>query len=109
MIEPIALASITSAVTVLGNEFLKGMAGEAGKSTWMQIKSLFKWQSEPKVEDLPKMVATALTESPQLAEAVLDLLKNHATGSPSAMVGNIQNNRGKIVVVNTMIAKEINF
>jgi hypothetical protein len=103
MIDPIALASITSAVSVLGNEFLKGIAGEAGKSTWAKIKTLFNWQSEPEAEDIPHAVATALTQSPQLAAQILDLLKQQDTGSPSAMVGNIHAEGGKVVVAQTII------
>ena len=103
MIDPIALASITSAVSVLGNEFFKGVAGEAGKSTWAKIKTLFNWQSDPKPEDIPHTVATALNSSPELAGQVLALLKKDQTGSPSAMVGNIHAENGKVVVAQTII------
>jgi hypothetical protein len=38
-IDPIALASVPAAVSALGNELLKGMATEAGKSAWTCVKS----------------------------------------------------------------------
>jgi hypothetical protein len=102
MIDPIALSSITAAVTVLGNEFLKGVGSEAGKTTWTQIKGLLKWKSDPKIEDIPKSVATALTQSPDLAEKILELLKKHETGSPTAMVGNIHAKGGKWIIAETI-------
>ena len=47
VIDSAALATITAAVSVLGNEYLKGIAGEAGKATWSAVKSLFGWTSDP--------------------------------------------------------------
>jgi hypothetical protein len=98
MIDPITLATISSAVSVLGNEFLKGAAGEAGKSAWEKIKALLHWKSDPKVEEIPKQVATALTESPELAAEIVKLLKAAETGGASAMVGSIHAEGGKVVV-----------
>lgn len=103
MIDPIALATLTSAVTVLGNEFLKGVAGEAGKTTWTKIKTILGWNSDPKPAEIPEKVATALSESPHLAEQIIELLKTHETGSPSAMVGKIEATGGKVVVAQTII------
>jgi hypothetical protein len=40
-IDPVTLATITSAVTVLGNEYLKGVGSEAGKTIWIAVKLLF--------------------------------------------------------------------
>ena len=45
--EPLTLATLTAAVTVLATEVGKGAAAEAGKSAWGKIKSLFKWSAEP--------------------------------------------------------------
>jgi hypothetical protein len=104
-VDPIILASITSAVSVLGNEFLKGISGAAGKSAWANIQSLLGWQSAPKAEEIPAKVATALTASPELAERILELLKNQDVGTPSAMVGKIEATNGKVVVSQTIVAE----
>ena len=50
--EPLTLATLTSAVTVLALEVGKGPAAEAGKSAWGKIKSLFRWSAEPAEADL---------------------------------------------------------
>ena len=53
-IDPITLASVTAAVSVLGNEFLKGMVTEAGKRAWTGIKALFGWTSDPAPAEIPR-------------------------------------------------------
>src|ERR1035437_4339103 len=63
-ITPVALASITAAVSVLGTEYLKGIATDEGKGTWSGIKALFGWTSDPAPAEIPEKVATALTASP---------------------------------------------
>ena|ERR1035438_94560 len=103
MIDPVALASITSAVAVLGNEYLKGVASEAGKSTWAGIKSLLGWTSDPAPAEIPERVANALTATPDIAQKLLELLKSNQTGTATAMVGKIEASGGKIVVANTIV------
>lgn len=103
MIDPVALASITSAVAVLGNEYLKGLASDAGKSTWMGIKSLLGWSSDPAPAEIPTAVAKAVSTSPEVAQKLLELLKSSNTGTPAALVGNIEASGGKVVVANTIV------
>jgi hypothetical protein len=103
MLDPVALASITSAVAVLGTEYLKGVATEAGKSTWAGIKSLLGWTSDPAPAEIPQKVANALTESPETAEKLLALLKADHVGAATALVGKIEASGGKIVVANTIV------
>lgn len=50
--EPLTLATLTGAVTVLASEVGKGIASEAGKSAWGRIKSLFNWSAD-RAEDDP--------------------------------------------------------
>ncbi|MGA7414533.1 MAG: hypothetical protein WBW33_28950 [Bryobacteraceae bacterium] len=103
MIDPVALATITSAVSVLGTEYLKGFSTEAGKATWTGVKALFRWASDPEPAEIPEKVATTLTASPDLTEKLLELLKNNQTGTASAMVGKISVSGGKVVVANTIV------
>jgi hypothetical protein len=103
MIDSVALASITAAVAALGNDYLKGVAGEAGKSTWIKIKSLLGWISDPIAAEIPERVATALAAHPDNAETLLNLLKSDRTGSASALVGKIKATGGKIVVATSII------
>jgi hypothetical protein len=101
MIDPISLAVITSAVSLLGTEFAKGIASEAGKSSWEKIKQLFGWVHDPDPAEIPQRVATALVDSPDLAKTVLELLKRDpGCGAPAAMVGQIT--ADKVVNVMTM-------
>jgi hypothetical protein len=76
--DPITLATITSAVTVLATEAGKASASEAGKSAWAGIKRALGWTTqgqEPKPTDLPMAVATRLRDEPDLAKLVLQLLQ----------------------------------
>jgi hypothetical protein len=90
-------------VAVLGNEYLRGVASEAGKSTWTGIKSLLGWTSDPGPAEIPEKVANALTASPDITEKLLQLLKSNQTGTATAMVGKIEASGGKIIVVNTIV------
>ena|SRR6185436_15917838 len=107
MIDPTTLATVTAAVSVLGTEFTKGLAGEAGKNTWGQIKRLFGWNSEPQPSDLAGEVAKKLQESPDLASKVVKLLQeNQGVGSASQLVGKID--AEKVVVAQVINASEFN-
>ena len=109
VIDSAALATITAAVSVLGNEYLKGIAGEAGKATWSAVKSLFGWTSDPHPAEIPDKVTAALTKSPELAEKLLQVLKSDPSDTASAMVGKIEISGGKMVVAQTIITNTFTF
>ena len=100
--DPITLATVTSAVSVLGMECAKGMAGVAGKDLWDKIKSRLGFQGEPKTSELAQSVASRLASDEKLAAEIVALLKEHAgTGSSAgALVGSIDAEK---VVVATRI------
>jgi|ERR1700761_791381 len=102
MIDAIVLSSITAAVSVLGNEFAKGIASEAGKSTWASVKTLLGWKSDPPVTDIPQEVASALEVSPEISEQLLQLLKQNNVGAASSLVGKIEVSGGKVVIANSI-------
>jgi len=104
MVDPVALASITSAVAVIGNEYLKGVATEAGKATWTGIKSLLGWTSDPPPAEIPEKVASAVSLSPDISVKLLELLKTNELGTATALVSNIKADGGKIVVASTIVA-----
>lgn len=101
--DPLTLATLTSAVTVLASEVGKGIASEAGKSAWAGIKSLFKWSSEPVEQDLPVNIARSLEANEALARQVVEILKSQQTGTASTLVGAISVEKGSITVVQTNI------
>jgi hypothetical protein len=105
--DPIVMATITAAVSVLGSEYLKGFGNEAGQSTWNGIKSLLGWTSDPDPADIPDKIAAALTASPGMAERLVQLLKSNNAGTATAMVGKIEMSGGKLNVVNTIIADRV--
>ena len=97
-IDLLALSSLTAAVSVLENEYLKGIATDAGKATWVAIKALFGWASDPASVEIPEKVVNAIKISPEIAEKLLILLKNNQTGTATALVGKIEVSGGKVVV-----------
>lgn len=101
-IDRLALSSLTAAVSVLENEYLKGIATDAGKATWAAIKALFGWTSDPSSVEVPEKLATAITTSPEIAEKLLILLKNNQTGTATALVEKIEVSGGKVVVAGSI-------
>jgi hypothetical protein len=108
-IPPEMLATLTASVTLLGHEFLKGGADEAGKNAWSAIKHLFGWSSDPPEAELPATISKTLAASPEISQKVLEILKSANLGAPSAMVGNITNVGGTVKIVNTIIADHVEF
>src|SRR4051812_6827221 len=98
MLDPRDLALITSAVTIAGKEYLKGVAGDAGKATWARVKALFGWATDPPSEEIPQKVAAALTADPAKKETLLTLLGSDPASDATALVGQIRAPKSKIIV-----------
>ena len=73
--DPIALATITSALTLIASEVAKGAASEAGKGLWAQIKSMLGLSHEPKPENLAPEIAGRLAADSELAKKIVQLLQ----------------------------------
>jgi len=102
MLDPITIATITAAVSVLGNEYLKGIASEAGKATWQKVKALLGWTSDPEMAEVPERVAKKLHQSPEIAQELREILKsNSETGAAAAIVGKIK--AEKVIVAQTIM------
>jgi hypothetical protein len=98
MLDPISLATLTSAVTLVAQDYGKGVAGEAGKATWIAIKSLFGWRSDPAVAEVPEQVATGLSSSPEIAEKLIEILKRDPSQPTASLVHNLTVVDGKVVI-----------
>ena len=98
--DPITLATVTSAVTVLASEFAKGALSEAGKDTWAKVKALFRWKRDPQPAQLAPAVAKRLQEDEELAKQIIKLLQQQPTGTPSSLVGSISIDAQKVAVTN---------
>jgi hypothetical protein len=106
MTDPITIATITAAVSVLGNEYLKGIASDAAKSTWQSIKSLFGWKADPEPSSMAADAAEKLCASPELVEKILQLLNDAgAIGTAGAMVGRI--NAKNVIVSKTITTQKL--
>jgi hypothetical protein len=86
--EPVALASVTSAITVLGTKVAEGVAGEAAKTIWERTLKLFGWSAAPPVAELAQATAEHLQSHPEHAAQVINMLKQDA-GSVGMLVGRI--------------------
>lgn len=105
--DPIAIATITSAVSVLANEVFKGTATEAGKDIWEKIKNIFDWKTDPSLETLPVETAQRITSDTELAKTVVKLIQNKASGRSSALVGRIDAEK-VIVISNQTVEGDFN-
>ena len=72
--DPIILATATSALTLLGTESAKGLASQAGKDLWSKAKGLMGWTTEPDAPELPRAIATQLQNDEALLAQVIKLL-----------------------------------
>jgi len=95
--DPIALAALTSAVTVLAQEVLKGTASEIGKDIWGSVKSLLGFSADPPESKLAIQVAQKLAADQQIASKVANLLQQNPTGVASTLVGSL--NADKVIII----------
>jgi hypothetical protein len=93
--DPITIAAVTSAVTVLGTKVAEGAASEAGKTLWGSIKGLFGWTSEPPLAEIAMRAAECLRDHPEHAAQVIQLLQQDK-GAVGMLVGKID--ADKVVV-----------
>ncbi len=82
--DPVVLATVTSATTLIATEVAKGAAGEAGKALWSQIKGMFGWREDPSPPDLALEIARRLAKDADLTKAIVELLKTRREASPEA-------------------------
>jgi hypothetical protein len=101
--DPVTLATVTAAVSVLATECAKGIASSAGKDLWGKIKSLFGWQSEPQPSELAGSIASELQKDPRRAGEVLALLKQ--VGSANSFSASLVD---KIDAEKVIAAQQIN-
>jgi hypothetical protein len=89
-IDPATLSALAAGASILGSEYLKGIAGEAGKSAWGGIKLLFGWESDPAPIEISAIVSDRLTASPEIAGRLLELLEASQVTSVSKLAGEIK-------------------
>ena len=99
--DPAARVSLISAVTLLGRDYLQGIASESGKATWKQVKSLFGWTSDPRPEELPKLVSAEVAHSPKTAERLLRILEQSDCPTARRFVHHMTTHGGKVIVAHT--------
>lgn len=96
--DPVTLATVTAALTVLGGEVGSGLAKEAGKDLWGQAKTLFGWAKEPDASDLAPTIAQQLADDPDLMKSLVELLQQtQPVERVSALVQNV--NADKLVII----------
>lgn len=110
--EPISLAVLTAAATTLATKAAEGFAGEAGKDLWGRVKATLGWSTEPAKQELAPKLAERFNSDEATARKVLELLKENQTAETAVvqqLVGQIQNQSGKVVVMGPQTAgKDIN-
>lgn len=96
--EPISLATVTTAVVTLAIDAAKELAPQLTKDTWAQIKKMLGWDTEPLRGDLAPKVAQRLMTDESLALKVIEAIKTLPTEASSQLVGNIAINGGQVQI-----------
>jgi hypothetical protein len=105
MVDPISLATVTAALTLLGTECAKGIASQAGKEIWSKAKGLLGWTTEPDTQELPKAIATKLQVDQALLDKVITLLHDaEKTDASVQMIGSLV---GSLTAERAIIAQKI--
>lgn len=88
--DPISLATITSAATNLGIEAITDTVGEAGRELWDTIKQKLGWQQDPDSSELASRIARKLQNDEELSRELVRLLQDqNESHYSSALVKNI--------------------
>lgn len=94
--DPITLATVTTAVATLGMDVAKNVATDAAQHVWGKIKGWLGMTKEPAVEDLAAEVATALAANTATLEKIVAELKAINTGTASRLVSKVP-----VTIINT--------
>ncbi|RYZ10573.1 MAG: hypothetical protein EOO70_10315 [Myxococcaceae bacterium] len=93
---PIALATVTSAVTLLATEAAKAVATQAAKDAWERVKAHLGFDAEPSAPEVPALTATALQERPELLPELQRIVAESGSQAAGQLVGTV--NAEKVVV-----------
>jgi hypothetical protein len=103
--DPVTLATVTAALTLLGTECAKGLASQAGKDLWSRAKGLLGWAKEPDTQELPKAIATKLSSDQALMGQLITLLREaKASDSSTQMVGSLV---GTLAAEKAVVAQKV--
>jgi hypothetical protein len=81
--DPISLATITSAAANLGLEAITETASEAGRELWETIKQRLGWREEPDSSELASRIARKLQNDEELSRELVKLLQGRSDASHS--------------------------
>mgnify|MGYP005635612045 FL=1 len=96
--DPITLATVTAALTVLATECSKGAAKEVGEDLWTKAKSLLGWKKQPATTDLASAIAEKLHSDQDLMREMVKLLQQtNSVENVSALVQNVS--AKKLVII----------
>ncbi len=101
MIDSIALAAVTAAVTNLATRAIEATASASTRKLWAQIKAMFGFEDDPNFNDLAIVVATRLSQDEELAKRTLSLL-NASECNEKSLIAKID--ADKVVVQNIQLA-----
>ena len=103
--DPITLATVTSAVVNLALEAAKDLAPTAFKDTWEQVKQWLGFSTEPAHEELAPKVAACLKDSESLLKGseslaikILEAVRKLPANSSTRLLGSVQVTNGQVQV-----------
>lgn len=101
--DPILVATVTAAVTVLAREVGKAAIGASVHQLWQRIAHAFSWKEQPKESDLAPEVAKRLLADAALTARIAAILKE--SGPDAKVVGALvaRIDAQKVVVADSIV------
>ena len=86
-----AIVAVASAGGLLASQVAGGIAGEAGRDAWAQVKRLLHVDGRELVEDtdVEVMIRDCLQQNPDLVEPVAELLSAAGVTASHSLVGSV--------------------
>jgi hypothetical protein len=88
--DPITIATVTAAATVIGVSVLRGTAPDADKAAWDELQEVFGWDKQPTTDDLSATIAYQLINEEDVAGQVVYIIKTNADKNTARLLGGIR-------------------
>jgi hypothetical protein len=106
--DPITLATVTSAVVTLALDAAKEVAPIVLKDTWAQVKQWLGFRTEPTSDALAPSIANTLKDDEELAIKIIEAIRKLPSGPSTRLVDRVHVETGQAQVNVTIHGTQTN-